>query len=161
MAVSRAQIGRRSSQKGGDQERRTARFFSSLFTDNGDTIFWRSGGSGSIFTRGKSGDELAGDITICSAKYPDAAKWFSQVVVEVKNRKTVSLDYRFFLGSGDLHAAWVKVSGEARKTGRRPILTWREYRKGVVFALATDKTPWPGANSISRVGKLWLFKIDL
>lgn len=121
--------------KGGDWERDICKFLSKWVQGTEKPyIFWRSGGSGGVFTtsEGKAGDQFAGDIY---AVKPEGEFFCKKFSVECKNGyPNVSFDKHFkYNKSDEFREFWVQTVEDAKKAKKHPMLIYK--KKGF-------STPW-------------------
>lgn len=139
--------------KGSDWERSVCKFLSKWVQGTEKPyIFWRSGGSGSVFTtsEGKAGDQFAGDIYAVRPEGEVLTKKFS---IECKNGyQEASFDKHFKYNKSDpFKKFWIQTTEDAKKSSKHPLLIYR--KKGM-------PTPWVCINiDVYEMIKEWLYDV--
>jgi len=120
--------------KGSDFERLICRKLTHWITGSEKPeIFWRSGGSGSVFTRGKSntkgGGNMPGDLMAIHAKGQWLCEAFS---IECKSYKDYRLEKVLTEKKDHVTEWWMQACDDAKKSSRFPMLIFKRNR-GEIF----------------------------
>lgn len=121
--------------KGGNWERDVCKFLSKWVSGHEKPyIFWRTGGSGGVFTvsEGKAGEYFSGDICAIREEGKFLTEKFS---IECKTGyKEASFDKHFKYNKSDpFKSFWIQVVNDSQKANKYPMLIFR--KKGMT-------TPW-------------------
>lgn len=130
--------------KGAEFERYICKQLSLWISHNTrDDLFWRSAASGGRATvaarSGKSMRAQLGDLTAVDG---DGVPFTNVFVVEMKHQKNISLDSYILKNTGPITGWWQKVSAEADRHDRIPMLIMRQNRFPIVVVTTYGGTDY-------------------